>query len=232
MVANLGRGPKLTIVVRRAAGFEEVVDKHDAVRDDAVVANRHKVADERVRLDFAALADNRAALNFHERADESAVAQALDLTRKLLESTLGNDDELADSAAATDPRAVDALRSFLDVLASNEAICALECNGKAFRFGSVGQVRQSVQRLGRDNLLEEETQLAGEFYGVLPKGRTFEFRLAESGEVVRGKVGSAIVAPETINRHLFQPVTIDVLATRVAGGRPRYTRSSIPTWRD
>jgi len=33
-------------------------------------------------------------------ADESAVAQALDLTRKLLESTLGNDDELAELAQA------------------------------------------------------------------------------------------------------------------------------------
>jgi hypothetical protein len=39
---------------------------------------------------------------------------------------------------------------------------------KAFRFGSVGQVRQIVQRLGRDNLIEAPARLAGEFLGVLP----------------------------------------------------------------
>ena len=162
--------------------------------------------------------------------DESPVAQALDLTRNLLQSTLASDDDLADWAAGTDPRAVDALRSFLDLLSSNEAICALECNDKVFRFSDVGQVRQSAQRLGRDNLREEQTQLAGEFQGVLPKGRTFEFRLAENGEVVRGKIGPAIVDPDVINQHLYQLVTIEVLATRVANGRPRYALNVLPSW--
>ena len=46
------------------------------------------------------------------------------MTRGLLESTLGTDDELADSAASTDPRAIAAIREFLDLLASNEAVCA------------------------------------------------------------------------------------------------------------
>ena len=159
------------------------------------------------------------------------MAQALDLTRSLLDSTLGTDDDLAECAGRTDPRAVDALRSFLDVLASNEAICTLECNGKAFRFGSVGQVRQSVQRLGRDNLLEEPMRLAGEFQGVLPDDRTFEFRLAETGKVVRGRIGVAIDDPDVINQHLHQPVTIEVMATRVANGRPRYALNALPAWK-
>jgi hypothetical protein len=38
--------------------------------------------------------------------DENPVAQALDITWNLLQSTLGSDDELADWAAGTDPRAV------------------------------------------------------------------------------------------------------------------------------
>lgn len=164
--------------------------------------------------------------------DESPVAQALDLTRNLLQSTLGSDDELADWAAGTDPRALDAMRSFLELLASNEAVCTLECNDKVFRFSDVGQVRQSAQRLGHDNLHEEPMQLAGEFQGVLPKARTFEFRLAESGDVIRGKVGLAIPAPDVINRHLYQPTTIEVLATRVANGRPRYALIGLHDWQD
>ena len=51
---------------------------------------------------------------------------------------------------------------------------------------------------------------------MLPIGRTFEFRLAESGQMIRGRIGAAIDDPHVINRHLHQPVTIDVLATRVA----------------
>ena len=73
--------------------------------------------------------------------DESPVAQALDLARSLLESTLGTDDDLAELAGRTDPRAVDALRSFLDVLASNEAIsrwsaaARRSASGALARFG-------------------------------------------------------------------------------------------------
>ena len=33
----------------------------------------------------------------------------MDVTRNLLESTLGTDDKLADSAASTDPRAIEAV---------------------------------------------------------------------------------------------------------------------------
>jgi hypothetical protein len=54
-------------------------------------------------------------------ADESAVAQALERTQQLLEGTAGSDDDLADAAAGVDPRAIAALRGFLDTLAKHEA---------------------------------------------------------------------------------------------------------------
>lgn len=164
--------------------------------------------------------------------EESVAGQALEMTKSLLQSTVGTDDELADSAAGTDPRAVEALRAFLDLLATNEAICVLEHDEKVFRFSDVGEVRRAVERLSQDNLREEQTQLAGEFLGVLPKGRTFEFKLTESGDVVRGKVGPAIADPDVINRHLHQTTTISVLATRVGNGRPRYVLTAVPGWQD
>jgi len=164
--------------------------------------------------------------------EESVAGQALEMTKSLLQSTVGTDDELADSAAGTDPRAVEALRTFLDLLAANEAICLLEHEEKVFRFRDVGEVRRAVERLGQDNLREEQTHLAGEFQGVLPKGRTFEFKLADTGEVVRGKVGPAIADPDVINRHLHQATTIDVLATRVGNGRPRYVLTAVPGWQE
>lgn len=162
--------------------------------------------------------------------DETVAAQALEMTQKLLQSTLGTDDELADSATATDPRAVAAVRTFVEILASSEATCALEFKDKVFRFSDLSEVYRSVERLGKENLREEPTELVGEFQGVLPKGRTFEFKLAGNGEVVRGKVGLGVANADEINEHLHKKVTIDVIETRVGAGRPRYVLSKLPAW--
>jgi hypothetical protein len=55
----------------------------------------------------------------------------------------------------------------------------LEYGGHVLRFRDLGDVRRAVQRLSQDNLREEETTLFGEFQGVLPKGRRFEFGIAD-----------------------------------------------------
>lgn len=160
--------------------------------------------------------------------EDTIAGQALELTQNLLKGTVGSDEELADSAVATDPRAVAAIRSFLELLASNEAVCGLQFNDRLFQFKDVGEVQRGVERLSHDNLHEEETQLTGEFQGVLPKARSFEFRLANTHEVVRGKVSPTVTTPDEINNHLHQAVTIDVLATRVGAGKPRYVLLRLP----
>ena len=164
--------------------------------------------------------------------DDTIAGQALELTQNLIRSTVGTDDDLADSAVATDPRAITAVRSFLELLATNEAVCGVQFNNKLFQFNDVGEVRRGIERLGQDNLHEEETQLTGEFQGVLPKARSFEFKMSDSQEVIRGKVSSAIPSPDEINNHLHQAITIDVLATRVGAGRPRYVLMKLPEWGD
>lgn len=164
------------------------------------------------------------------RDDASPATQALDLTRNLLQSTLGSDDELADFVSATDPRAVEAVRTFVEVLATNEAVCALECGGRTFRFEDVGQVRKSLLRLSRENLRGVAVELHGEFEGVLPASRTFEFRLSDGGNIIRGKVGSAIMEPNELNDHLHQATTITVNEMRVGAGKPRYELTEPPAW--
>jgi hypothetical protein len=165
-----------------------------------------------------------------EFGKSTVAGQALQLTQNLLRSTLGSDDDLADSAFATDKGAIAAVRSFLDLLASNEAVCALQLDDKLFQFKDVGEVRRGVERLGQDNLLEEKLRQVGVFQGVLPKARTFEFRITDGQEVIHGKVGPAITSLDEINNHLHQSTTIDVLATRVGKGKPRYVLLKLPTW--
>jgi hypothetical protein len=147
---------------------------------------------------------------------------ALEHTQTLLQGTLGTDDDLADSVAGTDPRALGALRAFLDTLAAAEAVCSIEHRDKVVRFSDCGQVRRSLERLSQDNLREEEQWLEGEILGVLPKSRSFEFRLSETQEVIKGKVGGAIPDADVLNTTVHQRTSIKVMTTCVGNGRPRY----------
>lgn len=162
--------------------------------------------------------------------DSSPVATALERTQALLQSTLGDDEALADIASETDPRALDKVRTFLKVLVDNSAVCALQYGGHGVRFTDVGQVSRSLARLAADNLHESEEQLRGEFVGVLPNSRSFEFRLASDGQFIRGKVSPRVQNVDAINEHLHSPVQINVTRTQVGNGRPRYLLTQMPQW--
>ena len=164
--------------------------------------------------------------------DSSPVANALERTQALLQSTLGDDEALADIASETDPRALDKVRAFLRVLADNNAICALQCGGRGVRFTDVGQVNRSLARLAADNLHESEEQLHGEFIGVLPNSRSFEFKLASDQQIIRGKVSPRLQNVDDINAHLNHIVQIQVTKTQVGNGRPRYLLTQMPLWQD
>lgn len=153
----------------------------------------------------------------------SLVDNAIDRTRKIMEASLGTDDELTEAIAEADPRAIDALRGFLLTLADQEAVCVLEFKEEVFRFADVGQVRRSEGRLRQDNIHEEEKPLSGQFLGVLPHRRTFEFQLSESEEIIAGKVGPNIEDAADINHSLERPLTIQVHTKSAGKGRPKYT---------
>jgi len=170
---------------------------------------------------------NGAQLPFEE---ESPVGIALDRTQALLQSTLGNDEDLADIASETDPRALDKIRAFLKVLVDSDAVCALQYRGRGVRFTDVGQVRSSLERLGADNLRESQQRLQGEFVGALPKSRTFEFKFAGDETIIRGKVAASILDVDEINQHLHHKTFIDVMTTQVGNGRPRYLLTQMPEW--
>lgn len=161
---------------------------------------------------------------------ETALSLALAQTQELLRGSVGSDDELADAATGTDPRVVAAVRAFLDNLITNEAVCTVELDDRRFSFRDVGEVRRSWERLGQDNLHEESQSYAGEFQGVLPKRRTFEFKVADSEEVITGKIGPGISDVDALNQHLHILARIEVLTTRVGNGRPRYVINQAPMW--
>ncbi|HWO23983.1 MAG TPA: hypothetical protein VNO30_34810 [Kofleriaceae bacterium] len=163
-------------------------------------------------------------------SEPSAVAEALDRTQRLLRGTLGNDEELADSAAETERRVLEKVRGFLQTLVDHEAVCVVQLGESRVVFSDVGQVKTSLERLSQENLREEYKEIEGELQGVLPRARIFELKLAGSEQVVRGKIGPAIVDPDALNTKLHLPARIKVLVTRVGTGRPRYVLIEPPDY--
>jgi hypothetical protein len=155
-------------------------------------------------------------------SEPSPVAAAIEQAKAIMRASLASDDDLADAVSDADPRALEALRTFLKAMADQDAVCTLDFRGEVFRFADVGQVRRSWDRLGQDNIHEDTRRIEGAFQGVLPKRRTFEFADAESQEIIAGKVGAGIPDASAINRVLDQPTTIEVQVTRVGSGSPRY----------
>ncbi len=162
--------------------------------------------------------------------DETALTLAMAQTVELLRSVGGTDDELTEAVAGVDPRAIRELRKLLQVLAQNEAVCNLEFRDRSVGFRDVAQVRHGLGRLAQDNIHEEEQSFYGEFQGVLPKRRTFEFRVAADGEVIVGKIAAEIEDPDVLNQHLHSPVKVTVTATRLGVGRPRFVLHQMPDW--
>lgn len=163
--------------------------------------------------------------------EDSTVSQALSKMQELLHGAAsGSDDDLTDAASGQDPRAVAALRDFLKKLADNDAVCAISAGDKAFSFRDVGEVQRSLTRLGQENIHEESRRLRGVFQGVLPKRRTFEFKVADTDTVITGTIAPSIAEANTINRHLEEPTEILLIGTRVGQGRPRYVLKELPSW--
>jgi hypothetical protein len=153
--------------------------------------------------------------------EDSLLESAIKRAQAIMQATLGTDDELTEALSDADPRALDALRKFLETMEKSEAVCALEFDDDVFRFADVAQVRRSVSRLSNDNIREEDETITGHFQGVLPDRGTFEFR-KETGEIIVGKVGKEIEDPASINNVLEKLMKITVHTRRVGEGRPTY----------
>lgn len=140
----------------------------------------------------------------------------------------GSDDDIAEVIDEIHPRAVKKVYEFLDLLVQQQAWCGLEFGERSFRYADYEQLKASSVRLRDDNIIESEESYRGEFQGVLPAGRTFEFKLLDQDGLIRGKVDAAIKDPDILNREwLHKQVTIKLNVMQVGQGRPRYTLMSL-----
>lgn len=154
---------------------------------------------------------------------ESPVESAIEQVNAIFKSLSGSDEALAVAISDTHPRAIQNLRDFLNILATNNATCALAFKGDVFRFTDVGQVQRSLNRLGPDSIREYSDEISGAFLGYLPDSRQAEFRNSKTGEVISGKVDLRMRNADAINDHRGQSALLSVRVRKVGSGRPRYT---------
>lgn len=163
--------------------------------------------------------------------EPSIMELAIERTQNVLSATTAQDDEdLAEFTSDLDQRAINKVRAFVHTLSENDALCALSFQSKIFRFTSSSQLLRTIERLSEGNIQEEEQILAGQFEGVLPKRRTFEFRMVGAPDVIIGKISNQLVEPQSINEHLKESCSITVAVKRVGNGRPRYLLLENPAW--
>ncbi|MES2790846.1 MAG: hypothetical protein V4719_14635 [Planctomycetota bacterium] len=153
---------------------------------------------------------------------------AIEQTQLIILSAIGSsDDLLADNAAAVDPRARESIRVFLDVVAKADAYVEIQTEDKTVAFKSTEEVKAAREKLSASNISESEKEVIGHFTGLLPTGRSFEFKL-EFGEVVFGKASKSVEKIESINLHLHEPTFVQFKIVRVKNGKPRYTLIGLP----
>ena len=149
---------------------------------------------------------------------------AFEKLEKLFEvAAEGSDDDIAELVDEIHPRAVKKASEFLDYLSEQDAWCGVEFKEAVFRFGGVQQVRESAARLKSNNIKESVETFRGEFQGVLPKSRAFEFKVIDQDHILRGKVGPAIEDADVLNKIVHTHVTAKFHVIQVGQGRPRYT---------
>ena len=154
---------------------------------------------------------------------------AMEIFKNLLRvSALGSDDEISDIVEEIHPRAVRKVADFLNVLSQSGAWCGLEFRNDFFRYKDAEQIKYSEERLKKENIKETYETYRGEFQGILPVGRNFEFLVAGGSEVIKGRLGPHIEDPDLLNREwLHRPVTVKLNVVQVGHGRPRFTLVSL-----
>lgn len=157
----------------------------------------------------------------------SPVALAIDLIVELLEASTKSDEELSEPVSKLQDRALVAVSDFLDKLVVNDAACSLSTRNRAFRFSDSTQVQISKSRLSPDNIKESDITLTGQFLGVFPEKRTFEFKTSDD-HVIHGTIAREVEDPAAINRNLNRNLKISVRTKQVGSGRPRYQLKEAP----
>ena len=168
--------------------------------------------------------------------ESTDVELAVEQVKRILEASVGTDEQLAEAITNSDQRALGGIQTFLRTVSDHDAVCSLSYKGAVFSFNDPQQVKRSYERLGADYIKEYDVVLVGQFLGFFPVNPRAQFRITGGDiTIAEGQQGQVIIAPvepgmmdatgaDTIQRLPLTERTVRVAARArsVGSGRPRY----------
>lgn len=166
--------------------------------------------------------------------EESSVSKALDQTHFILQTSMsGDDDALADALSDLDSRALDKIRSFVQILIDHKSLFSLRHKDFSLAAKSIHELEISAQKLSSDSVKEELKELEVVFIGALPHKRQCEFMMADDDkkDILAAKISSFVNDPGIINDHRGMKVKAKFLCTQVGEAKTKYSLRELPDWK-
>lgn len=166
-------------------------------------------------------------LDFDEK---SITSFSLEKAYKVLNSAIGNDDELlATELEDLDELSIKKLREFIDILVKEKTIFTLKNNDFSLVVRSPQQLETISYKLSVDNIREEIKTFSVIFTGVLPNKRRCEFKFANDDQDVEvATISQNIEHPGVINTLVNNVVQAKFLCTTVGTGKTKYSLRELP----
>lgn len=140
----------------------------------------------------------------------------------------GTDDEVTEALSNIHQRSIKYVGEFLEALSRNKATCGLRFGKRRFEFRDVQQVEAAARRFEQENIMTKMREFEGEFYGILPSRRTFEFHSTTNGRtIIYGKMEPEIERSKDLQDWLDKPVVVSFEELIVGEGKPSYRLLSL-----
>lgn len=135
----------------------------------------------------------------------------------------GEEDQLSELIADTHSRAAAKVRAFVEHVVDRNAGFSIRFGDRRADIVDAKEGRAVLEALRPDQILQQETALQATLIGVLPDSRRFEVRRADTGEVLRGRIGREAGDPtELLHMWLDRPARLELRETRVRSAHPSY----------
>ena len=153
----------------------------------------------------------------------SIIGNSMKKAVSIFKASTEPDDTFSEEIYKLENRVIREIHHFLEILSNNEAFCSIETRNDYFIFEGHEQVKRSSRRFAKSNIREETDTLIGEFTGVLPKSRDFEFKLSQDNEIIKGKISPLIKNAANINNLIAKRLGIKVEKRTAGTSKPRFT---------
>jgi hypothetical protein len=129
-----------------------------------------------------------------ELFEDSQLSATLKHVGELVESAASSDADFKELLDDTDPRVIQNLKRFLEVIAKGHAGLSLETGDFSFEMSPIS-ASEAFERVSQTNSVQSDVEIPGVFKGALLESWRFDF-LDSSNHKINGKLGPDLDAEE------------------------------------